>query len=503
MPVSLAPDLDHAACYRALSARDARYDGRFYVGVLSTGIYCRPICPARTPKPEHCTFHASAGAAHAAGFRPCLRCRPEVAPGLAGWRGTAASVSRALALIAEGALDGERNVEALAARLGLGDRHLRRLFAQHVGASPLAVASARRVLFARQLIVETGMPLAEVALAAGFGSVRRFNAVMGRTFGRPPGALRRPASARAPQDGVELRLPFAPPLDWPALLAFLAARAIPGVEAVAEGIYRRTVRLDDGAAGTVEVFRPSPGAGHLIARLRLPRVTDLAPAAARLRRVFDLDADPEAVAAHLAHDPLLAPLVTARPGLRVPGAWDAFELAVRAVLGQQVSVAAATTLAGRLASQHGELPPAGVSLSGLTRLFPRPAALAGADLQGIGLPRARAAAVSALAAAVAAEPALLHPWGELEATAQRLAALPGIGPWTAQYIALRALREPDAFPASDLGLLRAAAGPDGVRPSPAALLARAEAWRPWRAYAAMHLWASEPAMHPIAPKVAA
>lgn len=506
MHVGSAAALDHAVLYRALSARDARFDGRFYVGVLSTGIYCRPICPARTPKPEHCTFHASAGAAHAAGFRPCLRCRPEVAPGLAGWRGTAASVSRALALIAEGALDGDgADVEALATRLGVGGRHLRRLFAEHVGASPLAVASARRVLFARQLIAETHMPLAAVAHASGFGSIRRFNAVMGRTFGRPPGTLRRPAAARVPTDreGITLRLPFAPPLDWPALLAFLAIRAIPGVEAVEEGTYRRTVRLDDGSVGTIEVWLPNSSVGHLAARLRLPHVSGLAPAAARLRRLFDLEADPEAIGTELGHDPLLAPLVAAQSGLRVPGAWDPFELTVRAILGQQVSVAGASTLAGRLVARFGEPLPDEAKLPGLACVFPGPEVLAGADLQEIGLPRSRAVAVSALAAAVSADPTLLHPRDDLGAMVQRLTTLPGIGLWTAHYVAMRAMREPDAFPASDLGLLRAAAGPDGVRPSPAGLLARAEAWRPWRAYAAMHLWASGTTARPVAASKAA
>ncbi len=291
-------------------------------------------------------------------------------------------------------------------------------------------------------------------------------------------------------DCLELRLPFARPLDWPALLAFLAARAIPGVEAVRAGSYRRSLPMDDGEAGTVEISARSGKAGCLIARLRLPRQTAPAPIAARLRRLFDLDAGPTVIAAHLSRDPLLRPHVAARPGLRVPGAWDPFELAVRAMLGQQVSVAGATTLSGRLVARYGETLPPALADPDLTSLFPPARVLAAADLRGIGLPAARAASIAALAAAFAADPGVLRAQGDLDATIRHLVILPGIGPWTAQYIAMRALRQPDAFPASDLGLLRAAAGADGVRPSPAALLRRAEAWRPWRAYAAMQLWAS-------------
>jgi AraC family transcriptional regulator of adaptative response / DNA-3-methyladenine glycosylase II len=298
--------------------------------------------------------------------------------------------------------------------------------------------------------------------------------------------------SQAAQVQHALRLPFVPPFDWPAMLAFLAARAIPGVEAVAGETYRRTARLGD-AAGAIEVCRSAPIAADLIARVSVPGGTDLAPIAARLRHVFDLDADPARIAAHLGQHALLAPLVAARPGSRVPGAWEPFELAVRAILGQQVSVAGATTLAGRLVARFGARLPDGVSLPGLSRLFPRPADLACADLREIGLPRARAASISAFGAAVAADPELLHPGNALETLTGRLAGLPGIGPWTAHYIAMRAMREPDAFPASDLGLLRAATEPGGARVSPAVLLARAEAWRPWRAYAAMHLWASDAA----------
>lgn len=483
-----SPALDRDACWRAHRTRDARFDGRFYTAVLSTGIYCRPVCPARTPRREHCAYYPSAAAAQAAGFRPCLRCRPELAPGVAGWRGTANTVSRALALIAAGAWGEDDDVEALAERVGVGGRQLRRLFARHVGASPVKVAQAQRVLLAKRLVAETRLPLSEVAAAAGFGSLRRFNEVMRRTFHRPPGALRR-ARVAQPVDGeLTLALPHTTPYDWPALLGFLAARTVPGVEEVAGGAYRRTVALG-GATGTVEV-RPAPAGGSLRATLRLSKVTALAPAVDRLRQLLDLDADSAAIDAHLGLDPLLAPRIAARPGLRVPGAWDPFELAVRAILGQQVSVAAARTLAGRLAARHGVPLPGGGP--GLARLFPAPPALADGELGGLGLTGARVAALKGLARAVIDEPALLAPASDLEATVTRLSALPGIGRWTAQYVAMRALREPDAFPEGDLGLLRAI-GAGGVRGSPAALRARSEAWRPWRAYAALHLWMGPPA----------
>ena len=484
-----AASLDHGACYRALRTRDARFDGRFYTAVLTTGIFCRPVCPARTPRSEHCAFYPSAAAAQAAGFRPCLRCRPELAPGVAGWRGTANTVARALALIADGAWGDADDVEELAARVGVGARHLRRLFDRHVGAPPVAVAQAQRVLLAKRLLADTALPMSDVAAAAGFGSLRRFNALLRRTFGRPPSSLRRrggpaPATAR----GVELRLPHTTPYAWPELLAFLAARAIPGVEHVDGGVYRRTLTL--GAARAVVAVRAAPAGDHLVAALRLSSVSAVPAAVGALRRLFDLEADAAAIDAHLARDPLLAPLVRRRPGLRVPGAADPFELAVRAILGQQISVAAARTLAGRIVEAHGaRVPEAAEGEPPLA--FPGPAALAEADLSRVGLPRARAEAVRALARAVADHPALLEPGPDLATTAARLAELPGVGAWTAQVVAMRALREPDAFPSSDLGLLRAMsrAGPS-LRP--AALAERAEAWRPWRAYAAIHLWTAAP-----------
>ena len=479
--------LDRDACYRALRSRDARFDGRFYTAVVSTGIYCRPICPARPPKLENCIFLPSAAAAQAAGFRPCLRCRPELAPGVAGWRGTANTVSRALALLAEGALNDGRGVETLAARLGVGDRHLRRLFSRHLGASPVAVAQAQRILLAKKLIGETELPMTEIAAAAGFGSVRRFNAAMRKVFGRAPKSLRR-GSAKglgATDDGIQISLPVTPPYDWQAMVAFLGARAIPGLEAVVEQTYMRAIALGD-ATGFLEV--KADGA-RLIARIRLSKISALAAVVDRLRRLFDLDADIKAIGQQLGRDPILAPGLAARPGMRVPGAWDGFELAVRAILGQQVSVAGARTLAGRLTARYGQavaVPTVGRE-AGIERLFPTPAALAEAEIAAIGMPGARARAISSLARAFLDDPDLLRPYDGLDASVERLCKLPGIGPWTAHYIAMRALNEPDAFPAGDLGLLRTLAV-DGVRPSAAEAEAMAEAWRPWRAYALFHLW---------------
>ena len=483
-------DLDHDACYRALLTRDARFDGRLFVGVKTTGIYCRPICPARTPKRENVTFHASAAAAQEAGFRPCLRCRPEAAPDLAVWRGTSNTVARALALIELGALD-EDDVNALAERLGVGERQLRRLFAKHLGASPIAVAQTRRVLLAKQLIHETRLPMAEVALASGFGSIRRFNETFHQLFRRPPSALRRGSAAEVSSGAggeVSLLLRYRAPYDWPAMLAFLRLRAIPGVEVVGEASYARTIEID-GVHGML-VVRPGE-ANALRAVIRFPVLTALPTIIARLRRLFDLAADPEAIGAHLARDPALAPLVAARPGLRTPGAWQGFELAIRAVLGQQITVAAAIGLAGKLTAAYGEAFSAPhPEFPGLTRVFPRPERLAQADLSTLGVPGARARALSSLAAAVVADPGIFSATRSLDAAIAQLKGLAGIGEWTAQYIAMRELREPDAFPAADIGLMRALEDETGRRPTPVELLARAEAWRPWRAYAAQHLWAS-------------
>jgi AraC family transcriptional regulator of adaptative response / DNA-3-methyladenine glycosylase II len=480
-------DLDHDACYRALKLRDARFDGRFFAAVKTTKIYCRPICPARTPLSKNVIFVPTAAAAQEAGFRPCLRCRPETAPDMGAWRGTSNTVSRGLALIELGALD-VSSIDELATRLGLGERQLRRLFRLHLGASPIAVAQTRRILLAKQLVHETRLPMTEIAFASGFGSVRRFNETFQTMYSRPPSELRRRGAvevgAFAPDRGeLSLLLRYQPPYDWPAMLEFLRARAIPGVERVVDDGYTRTFSLD-GAQGTVTVC---PGEGHALrARIRVGKLSILPKIIARLRRVFDLAADPLAIAAHLATDPSLAPLVSKRPGLRVPGAWDGFELAVRAVLGQQITVAGAIRLAGRMVALYGE--PMRTADGDLTHVFPEPAALAKAKLSG--MPASRAATLAAIAAAVVANPDLLGAHLGLEEAVKRLRSIRGVGEWTAQYIALRQLREPDAFPAADIGLLRALADGDGRRPAASELLEKAEKWRPWRAYAAQHLWTS-------------
>ena len=493
-------DMNDDACYRAFATRDLRFDGRVFGCVRTTGIYCRPVCPARTPKRENMTFRLSAAAAQEAGFRPCLRCRPETSPDMGSWNGTSNTVSRALALIEQGAMDAG-DVDALAARLGVGERQLRRLFAQHLGASPVAVAQTRRVLLAKQLIHQTRLPMAEVAMASGFGSVRRFNETFQQLFARPPGALRRAGGAEiSGEDGgaTTIQLPYRAPYDWAAMLDFWTLRAIPGVEAVKDGRYYRALIIE-GVRGLVIV---GPGSGNNLAlTLRFPQVKIWPRVIARVRRVFDLAADPLQIGAHLSADPDLAPLIARRPGLRAPGAWDGFELAVRAVLGQQITVQAAVLLAGRIAVDHGE--PIGdeaLLALGLTHYFPTPERLVDLDPETLPMPRSRGRALASLARAAVADSNLFGMKLGLEEAITQLKALPGIGEWTAQYIAMRALREPDAFPAADIGLMRALETADGVRPTAAELLARAEPWRPWRAYAASHLWAADASSQPQSAK---
>lgn len=481
-------------CYRALAARDARFDGRFFVGVTSTGIFCRPVCPARTPKVRNCTFWRSAAAAQAAGYRPCLRCRPEAAPGTPAWRGTAATVSRALRLIEDGALDGESSVEDLATRVGMSDRHLRRLFDRHLGTTPIAVAKLRRVLFAKQLLDETGLSMSEVASAAGFASQRRFNACLREVYGRSPSALRsaRPgAPARNASGPLQLSLPYRPPLAWEALLGFLRARAIAGVECVEGGRYARSLRVGEGVA-RIRVACDT-ARGRLVVDVDLAGSASLLDVAGRLRRLFDLDADAVAIDAVLGRVRGLARHVRDVPGVRVPGTVDGFETAVRAVLGQQVSVKGATTLAGRIVARWGEaLPPALAAHceeARLSALFPRPDALLDAPLEEIGLTRARAETIRGLARAVIDAPRLLAPAASLEEGAAAWQALRGVGPWTAQYVAMRVLREPDALPVGDLGLRKAVSRKNAEKPASSTEVAkRLEGCRPYRAYAAMRLW---------------
>lgn len=478
--------LDPGTCHRALAARDRRFDGLFYVGVRSTGIYCRPICPARTPGRDRCVFFTRPAEAERAGFRPCLRCRPELAPGGGPVDAVPRLVAAAVARIEAGALN-EHSVGRLAAALGVTDRHLRRAVVSELGLSPVELAQTRRLALAKQLLQDSRLPVGEVALAAGFRSLRRFNALFRQRFGRPPTALRRAAGPCAPGaealvDGaISLRLDYRPPLDWPALLAFLGARAVAGVEEVAGGRWRRTVRLGR-HVGWVEV-RAVQGRPALLARASLSLAGALMPLTARLRALLDLDAHPDAVAAHLGRDRLLRASLRRHPGLRVPGAFDGFEAALRVVLGQQVTVRAATTISGRLAEALGE--PLATPFPALRRLAPTPEAVAGAGearLARLGMPGARARTLGALARAIAGGGLTLERHAGPEALGA-LRALPGVGDWTAEVVAMRALGDPDAFPAGDLGVLQAL----GLR-SPRLAAARAEAWRPWRAYAALHLW---------------
>lgn len=484
--------LDFDTCYRAMQTRDARFDGRFFVAVSSTKIFCRPICPAPVPRRENCQFYPSAAAAHTAGFRPCLRCRPELSPDLLTHLTTATTVNRALRLIGEGALD-QGNVTQLAYRLGVGDRHLRRLFDHHLGVAPVKVAQMRRILFAKQLIDQTQLSMTDVAMAAGFNSLRRFNATMLETYGRSPRDLRRiptevPTSKTLPE--IQLKLAFHPPYDWAALVHFLQPRLMSGIEVITPGYYRRSVVLD-GTQGLVEV-RPVAGESYLVAKIWFAKVVALSQIVERLRGLFDLRANVTDISAHLQTDPLLQPLVQAMPGLRVPGAWDGFELAVRAILGQQVTVKAATTLSNRLVQTYGtplqlQQDSATPQFPEITAVFPEPAVLATADLTQIGLTTARAIAIQQLAIRLADQPDFFHRFTDLSDAIAQLRQLPGIGEWTAHYIAMRALREPDAFPAGDLGLLRTMATL-GRPLTPQTLEQYSRRWQPWRAYAAMTLW---------------
>ena len=474
---------------RARRSRDARFDGQFYIGVRTTGIYCRPICPANTPKSENVTFFPTAAAASEAGYRPCLRCRPECAPGTPAWSGTSTTVRRGLRLIANGVLD-DSNVEDLATRLGVTSRHLRRLFTRHLGASPLAVAHTQRLHFAKQLIDQTRLPMQDIAVAAGYGSIRRFNDSFVKTYGRSPRELRRAgdaADAAGTDTALTVRLPCRAPFDWASLLAFFAARAIPGVESIEGGRYRRTVKID-GQAGVIEVLQDR---GSVSLAMHGVGTQNIFPVVQRCREIFDLDAPMQEIGPVLAQDAVLARLLRGNPGVRVPGAWDGFELAVRAILGQQISVKAATTIAGRIVKAYGE-PVQGNGFPGLTHLFPAPERLARARFNNIGITGSRAATLRRLAQAVAGGSLSFDVSQDPAAFRESLLAIPGIGEWTAQYVAMRALKNPDAFPAADLGLLRAFDRPGRPRLRPAELEEMSQAWRPWRAYAALLLWSHEP-----------
>ncbi len=473
--------LDSAICYRALRARDARFDGRFFVAVSSTRIYCRPVCTVKPPKRENCRFFPSAAAAEALGYRPCLRCRPELAPGNASVDATTRLAQAAASMMEDRALDDE-GLDAVAARLGITDRHLRRAFGAEFGVSPVEFAQTQRLLLAKRLLTDTALPVTEVAFASGFGSVRRFNALFRERYRLAPGELRGRRNGAAVSDALEFELAFRPPFDWPAVSAFLGARAIPGVEAVEGARYRRTVRIAaDGKAhaGWIAVAL-SPAKPTLRVTVSASLATALPPALSRVKALMDLACHPADVAQALGR------LAARRPGLRVPGAFDGFETAVRAILGQQVSVAGASTLAGRLAAALGD--PVSTPFDSLTTLFPTVATVAEvppARIAKLGMPLARARTIAALARAVADGKLALVPNADVEATLETLRALPGIGEWTAQYIAMRALSWPDAFPHTDLGVMKALGTTDARR-----ALAAGEAWRPWRAYAVMHLWQS-------------
>ncbi len=473
--------LDPRALDRARVSRDPRFDGKFFIAVTSTGIYCRPICPVRSPKRVNIRYYRTAAAAAEAGFRPCLRCRPEAAPGTPAWTGTCAVVRRALRLIDGGFLDRD-GVDALAERLGMGVRHLDRLFAEHVGASPLAVAQTRRLHFAKRLLDETRLPITQIAVAAGFGSVRRFNDAFQRTYARPPRDLRKRQRSAPTGGDTVLRLAFRPPYDWSQVRDFLAARAVPGVERVGEREYARTVACEGGYA-RISV-RPLDDDHALELRVHGAPPTALFALSSAARRMFDLSCDPGPIVSALRQDALLSPIVRRHPGLRIPGTWEPFECAVRAIVGQQVTVAGGRTLLARLVARAGQ--PVSGGAPGLTHLFPDATMLASADLDGLGLTTARVRALRALAAAVL---------GGLDLNASAvdvvaaLVELPGVGAWTAQYVALRGLGDPDAFPASDLVLRQAAAAGDTPLTT-RALEERAESWRPWRGYATVHLWSS-------------
>ncbi len=469
--------------YRVVQTRDPRFDGVVFIGVTTTGIYCRPVCTARTPGRDRCLYFKSAAEAEREGFRACFRCRPELAPGSA----TVDSAARLAALATRRIEEGVSDIEELATALGVTSRHLRRVLNDELGVSPIELLQTKRAGLARQLLLGTTLPVTDIAFASGFSSIRRFNTVIRERFDRSPTELRRRGARGARRAGLVLRLDYRPPLDWDALLEFLAARAIPEVESITDGVYRRTVRIGE-RVGFVAVRR-DPARAALLCDVSLSLAPVVQEVVARVRRLFDLDAHPTVIAGHLARDPRLAPLVKKSRGLRLPGAFDGFEMASRAVLGQQVTVKGATTLAGRLAKRFGTPleTPFGEALS---IVFPSAADLAAphaaAAIALLGMPRTRADAIATLARAVAAGRLALHPHaeGSAPATMAALRELPGIGEWTAQYIAMRALAWPDAFPAGDLGV-RHALGRDAATV--------AEAWRPWRAYAVMHVWRSHAA----------
>jgi AraC family transcriptional regulator, regulatory protein of adaptative response / DNA-3-methyladenine glycosylase II len=471
-------EIDLKVFSRARLSRDPRFDGKFFIAVHGSGVYCRPICPSPTASEKNVRYFLTAAAAAEAGFRPCLRCRPECSPGTPAWIGTPNTVSRALRLIAESGL--EDGVEGLAEQLGVGSRHLRRLFVRHLGATPISVAQTRRLHFAKNLIDQTQLPMQDVAIAAGFGCVRRFNAAIRKTYKRTPSQIRRLSrhAGDLPENEYFFCLRYRPPYDWNGILQFLKPRATPGVEEVENGIYRRSIFLR-GTNGHFEVSHDAIN-HSLNVRVQFPDPKALYFIIQRIRAMFDLNADWIVIARTLSMDPALAAKVKSNPGLRVPGCWNGFELGVRAILGQQVTVQGATTLAGRLVNKFGS----GLALrNGLTHIFPQPEALAEANIASVGLPQARAQTIRQFARFVLDHKVNFEGVLNPDALLQELCSIPGFGRWTAQYVAMRALGDPDAFPSGDLGLLREL----DLR-NMRELEQRAEVWRPWRAYAAMYIW---------------
>jgi AraC family transcriptional regulator of adaptative response / DNA-3-methyladenine glycosylase II len=481
-------NLDKEICDRARLARDPRFDGLFFTGVLSTGIYCRPVCPARSPRPENIVYFPSAAAAAEAGLRPCLRCRPEAAPGSPAWNGTSATVSRAVLLIRQSGLH-EQSLEDLAFKLGVTGRHLRRLFQTHIGASPKTLATTQKILFAKKLLSETDLPVTQIAFASGFGSIRRFNAAFRKIYGSTPSAVR-VGTNESRIAGTELfqctlTLSYRPPFDWQRMLKFFELRAIPGVESVVNGAYRRTIRINE-TTGMISVVQSSKG-NALLLTVALSDSRDLMSIVERVRRMFDLDANMTAIHNILTADPVLEKSVRKQPGLRLPGVWDPFEAAIRAVLGQQVSVKGARTLIGRIVAKTGLRFESHQDYRELTHFFPTAHELNGCDPGGIGVPESRVRSIRVLAVKADSESLFFVVKESLSHFIEKLTRIPGIGDWTAQYIAMRAMGEPDAFPTGDLGIMKALRQ-DNERLSVKEIRQRAETWRPWRAYATMYLW---------------